>query len=230
MRDKSMIECKACGKDIVKGKHKCPHCGKHQRNFFMRHKVLTGILVVLVVILIVSSGGDSNNPKTVEDNKVAQTGITKDNVPREHKSALRKAETYAKTMHMSKAGVYDQLVSEHGESFPEVAAQYAIDNMKADWKSNALKKAETYAKTMYMSKAGVYDQLISQHGEQFTEEEAQYAIANMKADWKANALKKAETYAKTMDMSNAAIYEQLVSKHGEGFTKEEAQYAVDNLK
>ena len=82
-------------------------------------------------------------------------------------------------MYMSKAGVFKQLTSEYGEKFPEDAAQYAIDNMKADWKANALKKAETYAETMSMSNSGIYDQLTSEHGEQFTAEEAQYAIDNL---------------------------------------------------
>ena len=74
---------------------------------------------------------------------------------------------------MSKAGIYNQLTSEYGEKFTAEAAQYAIDNVEADWSNNALKKAESYSDSMHMSKAGVYDQLVSEYGEQFTEEEAQ---------------------------------------------------------
>nr|WP_253200565.1 Ltp family lipoprotein [Clostridium sp. CF012] len=104
---------------------------------------------------------------------------TKENVPTEYKSALKKANTYSDTMSMSKAGVYDQLTSEYGEKFSKEAGQYAIDNIKADWKENALKKANTYQKDMAMSPSGIYDQLISEHGEKFTVEEAQYAIDNL---------------------------------------------------
>ena len=93
---------------------------------------------------------------------------------------LEKAELYAKTMSMSKAGVYDQLTSEYGEKFPAEAAQYAIDNLQADWKSNALKKAQTYQNDMSMSTQAIYDQLTSEYGEKFTAEEAQYAIDNLK--------------------------------------------------
>lgn len=82
-------------------------------------------------------------------------------------------------MSMSKQGIYDQLTSEAGEQFPEDAAQYAIDNVKWDWKENALKKAKSYTETMAISKDAVYDQLISEAGEQFTPEEAQYAIDNL---------------------------------------------------
>lgn len=97
----------------------------------------------------------------------------------EQKNALRKAESYAKTMHMSKQGIYDQLTSEYGEGFDKEAAQYAIDNIEWDWNANALAKAKSYRDTMSMSKNRIYDQLISQYGEKFTKEEAQYAIDHL---------------------------------------------------
>ena len=100
-------------------------------------------------------------------------------VPQEYKNALRKAEVYSDSMHMSKPGIYDQLTSEYGEGFPEDAAQYAVENIDADWNANALEKAKTYYEDMAMSKDAVYDQLTSEYGEQFTAEQAQYAIDNL---------------------------------------------------
>ena len=82
-------------------------------------------------------------------------------------------------MHMSKQGIYDQLTSEYGEKFPADAAQYAIDNVEADWNVNALEKAKLYQDQGSMSKSAIHDQLTSQYGEQFTESEADYAIANL---------------------------------------------------
>ena len=79
---------------------------------------------------------------------------------------------------MSKA-IYDQLVSEYGENFPEEAAQYAIDNIEYDWKNNALESARSYQDLMDMSHAAIYDQLISDYGDKFTEEEAAYAVENL---------------------------------------------------
>ena len=114
-----------------------------------------------------------------EEVKDVQEEAKEDSVPREHKSALKKAELYAETMNMSKVGIYDQLTSEYGENFPPEAAQYAIDNIEFDWKENALKKAKLYAETMNMSNSAIYDQLISEYGEKFTKEEAQYAIDNL---------------------------------------------------
>lgn len=115
--------------------------------------------------------------KTTEQ-KPAETSKEND-VPKEYKNALRKAESYAKTMYMSKAGIYDQLTSSAGEGFTPEAAQYAIDTIQWDWNANALKKAESYQENMAMSPSAIYDQLTSSAGEKFTPEEAQYAIDNL---------------------------------------------------
>ncbi|MGN0034216.1 MAG: Ltp family lipoprotein [Coriobacteriales bacterium] len=98
---------------------------------------------------------------------------------KEESNALNKATSYANTMHMSKKGVYDQLTSEYGEGFPASAAQYAVDNVQADWNANALYKAKSYQDTMHMSRSRIYDQLTSEYGEQFTPDEAQYAIDHL---------------------------------------------------
>lgn len=100
-------------------------------------------------------------------------------VPTEYKSALKKAKSYSDTMHMSKQGLYDQLTSEYGEKFSVEAAQYAIDNLDADYNYNALQKAISYQETMAMSPEAIRDQLTSEYGEKFTQEEADYAIANL---------------------------------------------------
>lgn len=95
----------------------------------------------------------------------------------EEKNALKKAESYSRTMHMSKNGIYRQLTSTV-EGFTKEAAQYAIDNIEADWKANALEKAKSYQNNMSMSKNRIYNQLTSTV-EGFTKEEAQYAIDNL---------------------------------------------------
>ena len=81
-------------------------------------------------------------------------------------------------MHMSKAGIYDQLTSEYGERFTADEAQYAIDNIEADWNANALETAKSYQK-MDMSPEAIRDQLSSEYGEKFTQEEADYAVDNL---------------------------------------------------
>ncbi len=112
----------------------------------------------------------SENPET---NESAST------VPTEYKSALSKAEQYSDAMKMSKAGIYDQLTSEYGEQFSAQAAQYAVDNLKADYNENALAIAKEYQESMQMSPAAIRDQLTSKHGEKFTASEANYAIKHL---------------------------------------------------
>lgn len=97
----------------------------------------------------------------------------------EQKNALAKAKSYSDMMHMSKAKIYDQLTSNYGEGFTAEAAQYAIDNLNADYNANALAKAKDYQSTMNMSKSKIYDQLTSSYGEEFTASEAQYAIDHL---------------------------------------------------
>ena len=100
-------------------------------------------------------------------------------VPVEYVSALAKAASYSELMNMRKAGIYDQLTSEHGEQFSPEAAQYAIDTYQGDWNANALAKAKSYQETMSMSPAAIHDQLTSEYGEKFTAAEADYAIQNL---------------------------------------------------
>ena len=98
---------------------------------------------------------------------------------KEEISALKSAETYSEYMNMSKQAIYDQLVSEYGGKFKPEEAQYAIDNINADWNKNALESAKTYREYMNMSKQAIYDQLVSSYGGKFRPEEAQYAIDHL---------------------------------------------------
>ncbi|WP_426423302.1 Ltp family lipoprotein [Pediococcus acidilactici] len=100
-------------------------------------------------------------------------------VSTEFKNALETAKDYSDSMHLSKAAIYDQLTSTDGEGFPADAAQYAIDNLKADYNKNALETAKTYSKEMHMSTQEIRDQLTSADGEQFTASEADYAIQHL---------------------------------------------------
>ena len=75
--------------------------------------------------------------------------------------------------------LYNQLTSDAGEKYPADAAQYAVDNVKTNWKENALKAAKNYDEIMPMSKQGLYEQLTSTAGDGYTPEEAQYAVDHL---------------------------------------------------
>lgn len=122
----------------------------------------------------------TKNTDTTNQSKTEEKQIEADPaLSHEYRNALESARVYSEMMNMSKKGIYDQLISEYGDKFPKDAAQYAIDNLDADWKKNALESAKTYSDEMHMSRQDIYDQLISEYGDQFTAEEAQYAIDHL---------------------------------------------------
>ena len=167
----------------------------------------------------------NNSENTIAENK-SEDKID-NNVPMEYRSVMEKAKFYSDVLNMSKARMYEELTA--GCGFTAEEAQYAVDNVKVDWKENALKTAKTYEDES-ISKAAMYDKLTSEYVDMFTEEEAQYAVDNIEVDWKENALKDAKFYHQYMSMSPGEIYDQLTSEFGGQYTAEEAQYAIDNLK
>lgn len=164
-------------------------------NWFARHKALTVIGVLILLAIIGNSGNkkadtqtaakSETTPAASSASKAAQATPTPTpapktpSIPAEYVSALNKATEYANTMNMSKAGVYDQLTSQYGEKFSAAAAQYAVDNVQADWNTNALAKAKQYQNQLSMSPAAIHDQLVSADGEKFTEAQANYAIQHL---------------------------------------------------
>lgn len=203
-----MKKCKVCSKEIASNAKTCPECGaKNKKAIYKRPWFIVLAIIIIIGAIGGSSYEDStvannetiseveqNQDKEISNNQGGEKDVlvkeneekveekeekVEEEVPKEYKSALRKAKVYSDTMSMSKAGLYDQLTSEYGEKFSDEAAQYAMDNLDVNWKENALKKAKVYQETMAMSPSAIYDQLVSEYGEKFTEEEAQYAVDNL---------------------------------------------------
>lgn len=130
----------------------------------------------LLASLYTSDDADSDD---THENSDSSSSAESNQVPADYKAALNKAKDYSDTMQMSKQGIYEQLTSEYGEKFSAPAAQYAIDNLKADYNANALAKAKSYQEDQDMSPEGIRDQLTSEYGEQFTPDEANYAIQHL---------------------------------------------------
>lgn len=148
------------------------------------------------------------------------------NVPKEYNKALDEAEMLTgRGSYYSKLKVYELLTD--NDKYDVKAAQYAIDNVDADWNRNALNFGNYYAKQYLMSKEGIYRQLSSDE-DLFTLEEAQYAVDNLRIDWKKNAYRRAQSYQER-SMSTEEIRTQLTSPKGDMFTEEEANYAIAHL-
>lgn len=168
-----------------------------KRPWFKKKRFIIPIAAVVLLIAISSAGrgsGKSTDAESQASNTETQSATSttpsaekpsttpsaqKPDVPAEYLAALAQANTYANTMHMCKAKLYDQLTSEYGGQFAPEPAQYAVDNVKTDWNANALALAKRYQSSMNMSSARIHDQLTSDFGEKCTQENADYAISNL---------------------------------------------------
>ena len=93
MENKNMTICKVCGKEIAKGAKVCPNCGKDQRNFFMRHKILTvigGLIVIGVIGNVV--GGSTTKTTSTNSNKTIVNNEEKTSTKQETKQTEKKEE------------------------------------------------------------------------------------------------------------------------------------------
>lgn len=132
--------------------------------------VVTGTAFSLPVFTIVD--WDESDPRPHSDDLI----LTDLWIEAEREAALKKAEFCSDNMYMSKLGIYNELTSK-SEMFTQGAAEYAIENMKADWNANALEMAKSDQQEG-MSHEEIYLHLTSDE-EGFTEEEADYAVSHL---------------------------------------------------
>lgn len=199
----TLKNCSVCGAEMASNAKACPKCGAKNKKPIYKKWWFWVIIAAIILGIIGNIGGDSSAVKSSPAIPSEQANLADDtaketapapadevNVPapaekeppavsKEYQNALKKAKSYSDMMHMSKQGIYDQLVSEYGEGFAADAAQYAVDNLEADYCANALAKAKEYQSLMSMSRSAIYDQLISDYGEKFTPDEAQYAVDHL---------------------------------------------------
>lgn len=132
--------------------------------------VVTGTAFSLPVFTVVD--WEESDPRPHSDDLVLTNLWTK----AEYKSALEIAELIFYTKDISKRDLHNLLTSEPNPFSPE-AAQWAVDNMKADWNANALEMAKSYRQEG-MSREEIYSYLISDEVG-FTEKEAEYAVSHL---------------------------------------------------
>lgn len=88
----ALKKCKECGKEISSSAKECPSCGKDQRNWFMRHKFLTGLIVIFLFIGVAAAGGDSEPTEKIDSNNdsVQEEQVDTEEVKEEKKSDTEK--------------------------------------------------------------------------------------------------------------------------------------------
>ncbi|OKL48180.1 hypothetical protein BSR28_00235 [Boudabousia liubingyangii] len=150
-----------------------------------------------------------------------------------NEQALRKAQEYVDSgMGLSKKGIAKMLSEKDIAGFTEEQTEYAIANVKADWKAQALK----YAQGVVDSGSGVSEKRLSdslyheRNDRSFTQEEAKYAMEHLKVDWNEQAAKAARFNKDKMNMNDEENRRYLESEHGAGFTKEQVDYGMSQLK
>lgn len=92
-------------------------------------------------------------------------------VPREYVRALDSAESYLSFTAFSRSGLAEQL---EFEGYGPEAAEYAVENVGADWNEQAVLAAESYLDFTSFSRQGLVDQLIY---EGYTPEQAEYGVS-----------------------------------------------------
>lgn len=143
-----MKSCKSCGGQVAKGVKKCPHCGKDQRNWAGRHKVLTALGAIVVVVILVNAlngGGDSTAPVAGADAASSQaaagpaTVVTADKLVKDlEQNALQAADTYdgkrvqvtGELSTIDSGGAYFSVKSSDALSFTNIRAD--IDKSQLD--------------------------------------------------------------------------------------------------
>ena len=71
-----LVRCKACGNEVAKGVKKCPNCGKDNRSFVARHKILSAI--AMLVILGGVGGAMSEGGAVEEVNEIVEKEVKVD--------------------------------------------------------------------------------------------------------------------------------------------------------
>lgn len=124
-----LVACKTCGKEIAKGVKKCPHCGKDQRNWFMRHKIMT-FIGALILIIIISSALGGGGEETVTTSGASKTETTEKTYKVGDTLVIDKLEiTVSKFEEMDQIGDPSFLGKKASDGGTLAAIQYTLKNV-----------------------------------------------------------------------------------------------------
>lgn len=95
METQKTKKCPKCGEEILASAKRCKYCQADIRNWFMRHKIITGILMLILIGIIGSLGsGDKKETKQSEKKadvqEVVKTEDTEGEKPQEEKAEEEK--------------------------------------------------------------------------------------------------------------------------------------------
>ena len=76
-----MKQCKSCKSQIDSKASKCPHCGTDQRNWFVRHPILVGLLILIAIGIIGAAAGGNKGTSTSSSPSESNTNAQIANAP-----------------------------------------------------------------------------------------------------------------------------------------------------
>lgn len=141
----------------------------------MKKILLLGIGALAIAILSACSLNDFSTGTSTSSSSIAsnQTATSSKAISPEFENALNEAKSLVGGDGISKGELYEQLIA---DKYTSGAAQYAVDNVGADWYAQALKRTNYYSGSVTLGYPAFYDKLIF---EKFTPEQALYAIKNL---------------------------------------------------
>jgi len=200
-------KCPKCQETIQLGAKKCKHCGADLRNWFVKHKIITGILILFFIGIIGSAmGGGENNKQN--NNSTAPVNESSPKVE-------EKAEAPEETKPTTSADTDQSPIPTKIEDKPAPTSSETVSQ------KNAVAKAKSYLGYSAFSHDGLVAQL---EYEQFSHADAVYGADNSGADWNEQAAKKAKSYMEYSAFSRGSLIEQL--KYDK-FTQAQAEYGAN---
>ncbi|MBS5886193.1 DUF3862 domain-containing protein [Clostridium sp.] len=112
MSKNKLTTCKTCGKEIARGVKKCVHCGKKQGNFFLRHKILSVLMVMVLIGGIAAATGGKN--ETSDDESSTATNSSQENEKKPDKKEDSKV-TYENFLSINMGMTYEEVIGLFGE-------------------------------------------------------------------------------------------------------------------
>lgn len=95
-------KCPKCGEEIQVSAKRCKHCQADLRNWFVRHKILTGILALIVIGIIASAVGGDNDKKQDSTTQNKPKAEVSEAVPNNQKEEKQKEEQPKKWVSVAK--------------------------------------------------------------------------------------------------------------------------------
>lgn len=188
-----------------------PSTPEAKKNWFMRHKILTGVGAFFVIGGIASAAGSggttsgnlaSTDTTVTESPKVVQPETTQ-------APASKPAATQAPVATKAPA--------------PEKPAAPA----ETSGQRNARRAAANYLDFAPFSRAGLIQQLSSDAGDGYSVADATYAVDSLKTDYNEQAYRAAKNYLSFTAFSRQGLIEQLSSSAGDKYTKAQATFGAD---